>query len=378
VAEAVLHNPEIQAAQAAVEANTARVRAAGQPLFNPELEFEYESSEVDKTTGGISQTIDWSGKRAARTAVADHEMESAAAGFRAKRQALAADILLALADWHTASGIAGISERQTQLMAHFAGLAEQRRKAGDLGQVELDMAHLAAADAAFKLATASEELIRAQQAVAALTGTDAPGWPSLAEQLPDIDPQQIDVERLVDHLPSLQAAQARVAAARAAVRLSQREKQPDPTVGFRAGKEDSDALTGVTLSIPLFVRNNFSAEVDAASAGLAEAEHEAANLRQRARAGLRAAAQVYRNAQRAWQVWEATGAPRLDQKSDLLERMWQAGEIDTTDYLVLLKQTLDTEVSAIEQRGRMWRAWAAWLAASGQVDRWLNLAGENP
>ncbi len=58
------------------------------------------------------------------------------------------------------------------------------------------------------------------------------------------------------------------------------------------------------------------------------------------------------------------------------DRLWQAGELNTTDYLVQLKQALDTEVSATEQRGRMWRAWADWLAASGQADQWLNLAGD--
>ncbi len=67
-------NPEIQAAQAAVDAAGGRLRAADQPLFNPELEFDYENSEIDTTTGGLSQTIDWSDKRGARTAVADFEL----------------------------------------------------------------------------------------------------------------------------------------------------------------------------------------------------------------------------------------------------------------------------------------------------------------
>jgi cobalt-zinc-cadmium efflux system outer membrane protein len=60
----------------------------------------------------------------------------------------------------------------------------------------------------------------------------------------------------------------------------------------------------------------------------------------------------------------------------MLDRLWQAGELNTTDYLVQLKQALGTEASAIDQRGRMWQAWATWLAASGQADQWLNLAGE--
>ena len=263
-------------------------------------------------------------------------------------------------------------------MTRFARLADQRRRAGDLDQVELDLAHLAAADAAFQQSNAQENLIRARQVVTALTGCDHASWPALTGTLPELDPEQIDVERLLADLPLLQAALARVAAARASVPLSLREKRPDPTIGIRAGKEDSDTLTGITLSVPLFVRNTFSAEVDVANAELIQAEREAAGLYQQARADLTAAAQVYRNAQRAWKTWEDSGAPRLSQRTDLLDRLWRAGELSTTDYLVQLKQALETEVSATEQHGRMWRAWADWLAASGRIAQWLNLEGETP
>jgi cobalt-zinc-cadmium efflux system outer membrane protein len=371
-------NPEVQAAQAAVDAAGGRLHAADQPLFNPELEFEYESSDVDTTTGGISQTIDWSGKREARAGVARSGQAAAVAELRARRQALATDLLRALADWRAAQAIARVSEKQGELMARFARLAEQRRQAGDLGQVELDLAHLAAADAAFVQSNADGNLLRARRAMNALTGSDHAHWPALTGIPPDLDPERMDTDRLLAGLPALQAALARVAAARASVQVSLREKRPDPTIGIRAGKEDSDTLTGITLSVPLFVRNDFNAEVDVASAGLIQAEQESASLRQQARAELLASAQVYQNARRAWKAWEAAGAPRLSQRTELLDRLWQAGELNTTDYLVQLKQALQTEVSAMEQHGRMWRAWADWLAASGRIASWLNLAGENP
>jgi len=374
--EALSKNPELQAAQAAVDAANGRLRAADQPLFNPELEFEYESSDTDTTTGGLSQTIDWADKRGARTAVADSEQVAANAELRSKRQGLATNLLRALADWHTADAVVRVSEKQTTLMTRFVRIAEQRRKAGDLGQTELDLAHLAAADAAFQKANASENLIRAHQAVTALTGSGGSDWPSFVRQLPAIDLPQMDVDRVLADLPAMQLALARVAVGRASVQVSVRDKRPDPTIGFRVGKEDSDTLTGVRISVPLFVRNSFSAEVDVANADLIQAEREAANLRQQARANLIATAHIYRNARLAWENWEASGAPRLSQRADLLGRLWQAGELNTTEYLVQLKQALDTEVSATEQRGRMWRAWADWLAASGQAGQWLNLTGD--
>jgi len=376
IKEVLAKNPDILAAHAAVEAAGGRLRAADQPLFNPELEFEYENSGSTTKAGGLSQTIDWADKRGARTVVAEAGEVAAVAELGARRQALAAELLRTLTDWQVAEAIARISEKQEELMSRFARLAEQRRQAGDLDQVELDLAHLAAADATFQQSNAQESLIHTRQAVSALTGGDHASWPTLTGTLPELDPEQLDVDRLLADLPALQAALAQVAAARASVQLSIREKRPDPTIGIRAGKEDSDTLTGITLSVPLFVRNTFSAEVDVANAGLIRAEREAANLRQQAHADLIAAAQVYRNARRAWSNWQVSGAPRLSQRTELLDRLWRAGELNTTDYLVQLKQALETEVSATEQHGRMWRAWADWLAASGRIAQWLHLEGE--
>jgi len=374
----LLQNPQLQAAEAAVDAASGRYRAAGRPLFNPELEFDYESTDVDTTTGGLSQTIDWADKRGARTAVADYQRVAAIAELRATRQTLATELLQALAEWHAARAISLVSEEQTTLMTRFAHLAERRRKAGDLGQVELQLAHLAAAEAAFEQATASQNLIMARRTLSVLAGRDATGMPALSSQPPMLEPLQQDNERLLNNLPLMQVALAQVAAARAGVQLTVREKKPDPTVGFRIGREDSETLTGLSFSVPLFVRNSFSAEVDVANASLIRFEREAASIRRQASADLVATAQVYRNSRQAWNNWQASGAPRLNQRTDLLERLWRAGELNTTDYLVQLKQALDTEVSAIDQHGRMWQAWAAWLAASGQADQWLNLttAGE--
>lgn len=378
IGEVLSRNPEVQAAQAMVEAAGGRLRAADQPLFNPELEFEYENSDVSRATGGINQTIDWADKRGARTAVAEYERSTAVAELQTERQTLAADLLRALADWQSAGTIASVSEQQRELMTRFARLAQHRRKAGDLGQVELDLAHLAAADAAFQLSDARERLIRARRAVTALTGNDQANWPALSGTLPELEPGAIDTQRLLAALPALQAARARVKAARASMEVRVREKRPDPTIGIRAGAEDSQALAGITLSVPLFVRNSFRAEVDVANAELMQAERSAAALHRQARATLIAAAQIYRTSQLSWRDWQTSGAPRLSQRTELLDRLWQAGELNTTDYLVQLKQALETEVSATEQRARMWRAWADWLAASGRITQWLNLEGEAP
>jgi cobalt-zinc-cadmium efflux system outer membrane protein len=59
-----------------------------------------------------------------------------------------------------------------------------------------------------------------------------------------------------------------------------------------------------------------------------------------------------------------------------LWRLWEAGELSTTEFLVQLRQTLDTRESALELRETLWRAWLEWLIASGQIESWLGTRTE--
>jgi len=371
VSQVLLDNPAMQAADASLDAARARVNAADQPLYNPELEFEYENSDTETKVGGISQAIDWADKRGARASVAEKELRMAEAGWAEIRESLAAEILSALASHATALAQQELGEQRSELMERFGGLAERRRKAGDLAQVELDLAILAVAEARFQQATVTTAEIQSLQALIALAGSNARHGPSFPAGLPELEMQQLDREALLQSLPALRKALARMATARATIQLRTRERRPDPTITLRAGEEESDSLTGVNLSIPLFIRNTRRAEVDVASAELLRAEYEANDLYSKLQTQLEATGLVYQLSRSAWQVWEKTGAVSLGGQINLLQRLWQAGEISTTDYLVQLKQALDTRTSAIEQRGRMWQAWIDWLLASGQIEIWL-------
>jgi cobalt-zinc-cadmium efflux system outer membrane protein len=375
VSQLLADHPAMLSADASLDAARARVNAADRPLYNPELEFEYENSDTDTTAGGISQAIDWADKRGARAGVAAHELTAAEAGRAAVRQVLAAEILSALANHATAVAQQGLGDQRSELMARFGGLAERRRLAGDLAQVELDLATLAVAEARFQQADVTTAKIQSLQALIAVTGRSNGHWPVFPAGLPELNLQQLDREALLQSLPALRQSLAQVAAARATIQLRTRERRPDPTITLRAGKEDSDTLTGVNLSIPLMIRNSLRAEVDVASAEMLQAERDASDRYRRSRSEMEATGLTYQLSRSAWQVWESTGAVSLGGQITLLQRLWQAGEINTTDYLVQLKQAIDTRARAIEQRGRMWQAWIDWLLASGQVGDWLQTGG---
>ena len=256
-------------------------------------------------------------------------------------------------------------------------MAEQRRKAGDINQVELDLARLANTQAILQLSRSATELAEAEQDLAAITSGQRQDWPMLPGSLPVL--KTIDADSLLKDLPTLRAHQARVKAARSTITLRQRERQPDPTIGVRAGQErgfrngnnDNYDVAGLTFSIPLYVRNSFRAEVEAAGAELTQAEQLLQNAYRRARAQLLSAAERYRLSRAAWLAWQDSGQASLGSQVAVLERIWRAGEMSTAEYLLQLNQTLDTRIDALDVQGRLWTAWADWLVASGQMSVWL-------
>ncbi len=191
--------------------------------------------------------------------------------------------------------------------------------------------------------------------------------------MPALPPSAEDPQSLVLELPEVMAVRREVDAANATVTLRERERRPDPTVSLAGGREGSDDLIGINVSIPLFVRNRFSNEVAAALAERRQAQQIANDVMQRAYARIIGAAERYELSRDAWTDWQQTGQTSLENQTEQLRILRQAGELSTADYLVQLRQTLDVQESALDLRHALWRAWFEWLAASGQVDAWLGL-----
>lgn len=365
-------NPRVQAARAALDASGSLRDAASRPLYNPELSLDAENADSDTRSIGISQTIDWGGKRKARTAVAESDRLVVEAEYVAARWAVTVELLDGLAQHQTGVERNALAESRRQLMQEFADLAQRRFGAGDLNQVELALANLASTDARIQRATAGAGLAEARQAVRNLTTlATASQWPSLSAAMPELPQTASDPQALVLALPEVLAVRRQVESADAVVELRRRERRPDPTVSLAGGREDNTDLVGLNVTVPLFIRNRFNHEVSAAMAERSRAQRIADDVMQRAHARLVSAAERYELSRGAWRDWELTGQTSLTSQTEQLKKLWQAGELSTTDYLVQLRQTLDVQESALDLREALWRAWFEWLWASGQVDAWL-------
>lgn len=367
-------HPEVAAARHRRDAERARAVAAGRPLYNPELELGVEHADDDTVEAGLSLAIDWSGKRRARAAAGAAQARAAEAMYVVTRNQVATEWLAAWATWRVAEARLDLGQQRVAVMRRFADLAERQLRVGDISRLERDLAVLALGEAQAEQA----DLITEQAAAARTLRSGYEGafelaaLPWLPESPPDaplVSPEAIET------LAGVRQAQIETEAADARVMVAERDRRPDPTVALRSGRVDlgptTEPLLGLSVSIPLPFRNTYRAEVVAAQADADEAFSRFDVARLRARAQLDEAAAVYAALRSAWMERSSTAVEGVAARADLLERLWQAGEISAADFLVQLKQGLDTELAMQALWARVWQAWFAYLAASGQLEWWL-------
>lgn len=368
-------NPAVNAARAALDASAALEAAASRPLYNPQLQLNAEDADTKTRALGISQTIDWGGKRRARLSVAEAERHSAGAEFKSVRWQVTVELLSALASYQTESDRSALNTVRVAAMRDFANLSQRRFDAGDISQIDLDLALLAHAEARMQQATAAANVAQSKQGVSSLvTGIPESRWPVLGTKPFPAEVSGADDHTLVMALPHVRVVSFQAEAARARIDLRERERRLDPTLTIRGGREEDETLVGVNVTIPLRVRNNLRNEVIAASAEYRQAQQLLSDVSRRAYARLLGARDRFQISQNAWQDWTRTGDVSLQSQSELLQRLWRAGELSPTEYLVQLKQTLDTSESALELRGILWNARFEWMIASGRIETWLDTA----
>lgn len=368
----VKKHPRLLEERARLEVARANLRAADQALYNPELEIDSENTVINTSTLQLSQTIDIADKQGARTSVAQAELLQADAEYELATQQLVFDLLTALAQQHTSNEIYLLVQQNLELMKDFARISEQRHSAGDVNQVELNLARLAYSEAIMTNAQAAADASDTLESLRALLGSLPENIPVLPDTLPDAKLPG-NQEKFILSLPSVRLEQAKVLSARKTVALRQSEKSWDPTISLRTGKEDKANLSGITLSIPLNIRNSFTAEVQAAQHQLIQSEYKAQQFFREQRATVVSNTQRYALIKRAWDDWSKTGKTSVQGQLKLIKRLWKLGDMSTTDYLVQLKQAIDTQTAGLELRGKLWQSAFEWMNTTASIINWLNI-----
>jgi cobalt-zinc-cadmium efflux system outer membrane protein len=371
-------HPESAQTEAILAAAQARLEAARQPLYNPEVDLDAEREGVDRTTtAGLSLTLDLGGKRRVRTDAASARLDQTTAEAQVRRRDFTRRWFSSWAALQTAQQRVRAGERRVELVTRFAGLADKQVSAGDVSGLERDLALLARDEAEAEQSQLLAERAQAESEFRTVGGDPAaPVALSLpSDGLPTPGGAAADDEAL----PDWQVAHAAATAAQREIDVARRNRIADPTIGLRGGRveygELRDNVIGVSVSYPLFVRNSYRAEVVAAQADADAAQADAQRVRLGLVAEQRRAVDSYASAHAAWQRWSRSRGTDTERRAALLEKLWREGELSTADYLLQLKQTLDTALAGAELEARLWRAFAEYLAATGQLERWSGLEG---
>lgn len=369
-------HPAATSATGQQAAAQARLDAAGRPLYNPEVELAVDKEGPDTSvTGGVSLTLDWHDKRGARRDAAAARVTQAQATARRIQRDFVRQWLSSWADLQTSRQRVATGERRLALVTRFVEVARRQFIAQDISGLDRDFAQLALDEARAEQSRLLAEVAEAEARFRSVGGDPAavPVGPLPTDGLPRQPPWVGDVGLS----PDLQIAEAAALAAQREVTVAERNRRGDPTVAVRAGRIDLDGLQdnvlGASVSIPLFVRNNYRAEVTAAQADAQVAGADAARTRLELEAERVRAVSTYTTTREAWARWEASRGTDIERRTNLLERLLREGELSPSDYLLQLRQTLDTRLAGAELESRVWRAWTDYLAATGQLERWAGL-----
>jgi cobalt-zinc-cadmium efflux system outer membrane protein len=120
------------------------------------------------------------------------------------------------------------------------------------------------------------------------------------------------------------------------------------------------------------VLNSGRAEIAAAMADADAATATQRASRMEAAATLEQARVTYEALRAAGEGVRGSRAQPFDARVEGLHRLWQASELDTSDYLVQLNQSIDSEQSMLALHAQVWGAWFEYLAAAGRLGDWVD------
>jgi outer membrane protein TolC len=294
VAQALEHNPEIQAAKRKVESARARagqaayledpevnIEAWGVPLNHP-LRFRSSNPIVL----GLRQKLPFFGKRRLQSEMAGQEVKMAEEELRAKQIDIAAKVRSAYADSFMAAKSVETYKELLELMRQMSTTAENLYQVGKAPQQDVFKALLERTELLNKLTWAEKNWITAQAKLNTLLNR-SPTAPLGQSGEPVLDRLALhfaDLEKLViEQRPELRALEANISRSEKAIELAERNrKYPDFMVGLQywvaPDQNPRHMYTPmVTLTIPFspWTRGRHDYEVEEA---LAEKQMAQSNL----------------------------------------------------------------------------------------------------
>lgn len=333
VRAATANDPALAGAEAELLTAQGARRSATFLRSNPELAIAADVGG-DRLEASVTQDLSLSGAGIADARTGRFAVEAAEASLTRARLSTAAEARRAWARLAAADGSLRAAEAERGSATAVRSATEARREAGEASDLELHLARLEEARAVASWLAATEERIEAQAALAALTGdanATAEGDPLVAAPAGGPSGPRSDVA----------AADARVAAARAALARERAETLPSVGLGAFVERDGDRTLAGpaVRLELPIWQQN--AGGRGAAEGALAVAEAEASAARARADAEVRAAADRLARLEQAGAALSPGVDASAEAAAHAIEAGVASGEIAAIDAALLRARVFD-------------------------------------
>jgi hypothetical protein len=246
-------------------------------------------------------------------------------------------------------------------------LIQDRQKAGDLGQIDVNLSQASLMQKLNETAQAMAEFQAAETRVRELFPGLPSGKAAIPAQLWQVNPGQESDAVLTENHPRVLFAKAQWEIQKEASELARLDTKAEPTVGINAGRDGDEEVVGLTFSIPLNVRNSFSAERKAAAESALSAEANYLAVRRKQQFQAQAAGRIVQQYQIQLKRWKALLSQNSDDSRKLLTQQWRSGDLGTNEYLLALQQNTAGALSGIALQEKFQLAVIAWLKSTGQL-----------
>ena len=349
-----------QASQSVVALSAAQLDLARSDVMrerrwpNPTLDYTRESTGETEQFLTLSQSFDFSGRRALRRRAAELRVEATQQEVAGQQLDLARivraefsrvanqqELVRALTEWSKKIGAAAETAARLQAGGEVSGYDRRRLERERIG-------------AEARLAAERGALVAAQRRLAGLLGVEHLDGVTLQRPAPPEIPADAELTARIERRPDVAAIAKRIEAATLDRQAAQRWRVPlfDLTAGMKNTDAASGAILGAGVSFPIFNRNQD--ELLRANAELAMLNAQRTLLVTRGRAevgGLAAEARELRNAAR---LFREQALPTSERLTATAEAAYRAGEVGILELLDAYRTALDAEVEAaeLEQRAR--------------------------
>ena len=390
---AIESNHDVRLALASVQAAQAAIQAAD-TAPNPVLTLQtmninpgqgigpgpLRAKAVDSTIR-IDQQIERGGKRALRVSNAQYLEQATRADLGEVQRQLRLAVAQAYYDLLAAQEKRDIVRDTASLYGRTLDAARQRQKAGDIAGADVARIEVDALRAANDVDQVEADLLRAQEILALALGRTAE-----ARQLRAVDPWPAPradgagsgdfLEAAIADRADIRAAQARVRAADAGLRLAQSLRTRDVTVGIQAehwpqsatNTQGSGNSVGIAVQVPLFVRNQYQGEIRNAQVAAESARTTLDKARAVARSELVRSSNDVRLAASRLRRYDDELLAASARSADAAEYAFRNGASGVMDVLDARRTRRATLLEAGAARADHAKALAAWQAATATKD----------